>query len=222
MREYLRKFKIPIIILIIVIILFIILLIAKVIVNNSYSSIEKLVEYRENETLQSVDNPDKIDFIGESDKYGRKQVSNLFNTKDLDIRQKEFLGDNYNYYSDILSYLSNRYISCFTGLEENGSSYEYECRQGDFSQDLLEEYDSVRITNTLCPVAFYGNSCVVYADSYPYVLNKVLFVVDYSSAYANTEDDSSIDFGTYMSLTINRDKCLVETYNSFTIFYVKE
>ena len=221
-REKLRRFKLPIIIVIIVLILFVILVISRVIVNNSYSSLEELVGYSQSETLPDVDDPNRLDFIGESDEYGRQRVSKLFNTEDLDIRQKEFLGDNYDYYYSILEYISNRYISCFTDLSENGSEYNYECRQGDFSSDLLEEYGSVRITNTLCPIAFYGNSCVVYADSYPYELGRNLFVVDYSSAYANTDNDSNIDFGTYMSLTVNRDNCLVETYNSFNIYYVRE
>lgn len=217
-----KKIKVILIAILVVITAVVIFLIARLIVDNGYDSLSRLAVEEYSESVKPSES--SVIFEDDGTDSDRKRVVKLFDDSNIEERQSEFLGEDYDFYIDALSYIESVAEDTFSGIDENGS-YAPDISftpNDEFSLDYLGDYGHIQLLDSLCIVGMYGSHYIVYAYKYPYSVDPWLVVVDYSKAYSTTEVSTLLDFGQYMSLNINTDVCKLEDYEDFSILWVKE
>lgn len=226
-----KRIKIIVIIAVIALILFGIYSLARFIVSQGYSSLavvqEEAAEREEAEREGLVDITDQREYLDDGTGSEIQRVDVLFDTKDLLDRQREYLGDDYSKYEDLLNVIEDNYASVFESIDysrPDDYTIDETCIGGanDFSVGMLEDGLNVQINSSLTIIGLYDDYCVVYANGYPYLPSTELIVVDYEDASFNTNASKLMDFGDVCSLQILQGSYVVDDTNSLPIIYVKE
>ena len=234
-----RYIKIIIIIICVGLILFGVYSLARVLVNNTYSSVDMVEEddedNKENKNnLSSEENLNKEEDTKEYSSDGTdsefQKVTKLFDNENLSERQPNYLGDKYSKYQNILSYIESNYNSVFESLSLSSDQVisvdaDYELYAGSISSfdwNAIQEYNNVYVRDSSTIIGLYGDSCVVYAYNLEMNDKIQLFVVDYSEAKLSTNNKILFDFGQEKNLLFSTLNCKYETVDGCELIYFKE
>ena len=243
--EKLKKFKVFIVIGIILLVLLGVYCTARVITSKSYSSEEYVkeqqVEAEENQSKVSVDNTE--DPEATEDKYSTEKNFDLdseiqgnmttaklvYNKEDLNVRQKDFLGSNYDKYKDVLNGVENSYEDIFKELiKRDHIDPEKSIRYSDIvdkpNLDLQEltNYDYASFVDSLTAIGFYGDTCVLCAYNYPNNPSMSLVLIDYSEHdFVISSEQDAFGFGDTVNVSIMPKQGKVQSINGWQVFFIK-
>lgn len=222
-----KRIKVIIILLVVVLILLSIFGLSRLIVSRSYSSLEVVQrESQDEEAKTPVPSSDSRVYVDDGTDSDIQRVSRLFDPEDLEERQEEYLGEDFERFRGLLSKIESEYSDVFSEIDYvRPEEYEIsiECTSGvnDFSVDMLEEGINIQINSSLTVIGMYGESCIAYANGYPYLDTTELIVVDYSNAPFNVDARELMNFGDICSLLILDGSYRVDSSEWLPIVYVK-
>lgn len=240
--EKLKKYKIFIVMGIVLLVLFGVYCTAKVIISKSYSSEgyvrEQQVEAEENQNKVSVENTEVPDdsyateksFDLDEEVKGNMSTARLvYNKEDLDVRQQEYLGDNYSKYKDVLAEINNSYESIFKDLvkrdhisTENSIKYSDVVDNPELDLQELSSYEYASFTDSLTAIGFYGDTCVLCAYNYPNNPSMSLVLIDYSEHdFVLSSENNAFDFGDTVDVSIMPKQGKVQSINGWQVFFIK-
>lgn len=178
----------------------------------------------DNDTKDSGDVQEKeFEYDGSTDRW--QKVSVLFDSSNLEDRQKEYLGSDYSKYENALKEIERSYSLVFSSIDTPPSDLDYSnCvlyeKSGInlFSSDFVNGSDIVYLRTIPVIIGMYGNSCVVFKvmDS------ENLIVVDYSNALLDTEKADLFDFGQNKNLMISPKYSKLIEREGYSLLYTKE
>lgn len=222
-----KRIKVIIILLVVVLILLSIFGLSRLIVSRSYSSLEVVQqESLKKDAKTPAPASDGRVYIDDGTNSDIQRVSRLFDSEDLEERQEEYLGEDLEKFRDLLDMIESEYSDVFSEIDyERPEEYEIsiECTSGvnDFSVAMLEKGTNIQINSSLTVIGMYGESCIVFANGYPYLDTTELIVVDYSNAPFNVDARELMDFGDVCSLLILDGSYRVDSSEWLPIVYVK-
>lgn len=224
-----RRIKWIVILIVVGLMLFGIYNIARVVVRNSYSSLDVVKqEESDGETEMSKPDMEEREYLDDGSGSKLQRVSVLYDKEDVRERQRDYLGNDWGKFSGVLGDIEGKYTEVFGKLSEREVLKDYEidetCVSGanDFNVNMLGSGKNIRINTSLTVVGLYGDACVVYANNYPEVETTELVVVDYSNALFNTDAREYMDFGDVCSLEIVDGSYMVDDSGELPVVYIKE
>lgn len=240
--EKLKKYKIFIVIGVVFLVLFGVYCTAKVITYKSYSSEdyvrEQQAEAEENQNKVSVEKPEvpedryateKSFDLDNEIKGNMSRAKLVYNKEDLDVRQQEYLGDNYSKYKDVLAEINNSYESIFKDLvkrdhiaTENSIRYSDVVDKSELDVQELSSYDYASFTDSLTAIGFYGDTCVLCAYNYPNNPSMSLVLIDYSEhGFVLSSENNAFDFGDTIDVSIMPKQGKVKSISGWQVFFIK-
>lgn len=200
--------------------------IARVIVGLSYDSMSVVGSKQDNRASNEKASMREFKDSDSDSEWGSAVV--LYDGTDLEARQKEFLGDDYDKYIDVINKIEENSEKEFKDLPDKpteDASNAYNCILGadDLSGDLLEEYGTVRTSSSLCVVGLCNSNRVVYIYGYPDDMpeSPVFVCADFSSAELSKSAVGLFDFGQSHSFVFREGMYSVESVDGYEVIYAR-
>lgn len=181
-----------------------------------------------NETEESMlETNKKIEFDQEDTGEYVRTPELLYDEGSVAEDQLNFLGENYDKFSDVLADVSDNYKKVFMMLPKEANLYGENIKKLglgslkiDYNKVKEQGYDGISIKN-LTIIDFLDNTIVIYAFYYPDCESKELVVVDYSDRKFSTEDADVLQIGEEMGLFIPMNASTVLELDGFSVIYTK-
>ena len=200
--------------------------IARVIVDLSYDSMSVVGSKNDEHELNEKANMREFKDTDGNSEWGSAVV--LYDGTDIEKRQREFLGDVYDKYIDVINKIEENSEKKFNDLPNKpteNTSNAYNCILGadDLSGSLLEEYGTVRTSSSLCVVGLYDSNRVVYIYGYPNESSSstVFVCADYSSAELSKSAVGLFDFGQSHSFVFREGMYSVGSVDDYEVIYAR-
>lgn len=186
---------------------------------------ERIVNTGETENLTEVGK--KIEFDQKDTGEYVRTPEILYDKDSFEEEQDNFLGENYDKFSNVLSDITLNYEKVFMMLSTKSNLYgekvknlELGAERIDYEALKEEGYDGISIKN-LSIIGFLGNTVVIYALNYPMCESKELVVVDYASRKFSLEDSDMLQVGEEMNVFIPVNSSILVSLDGFSVIFTK-
>lgn len=200
--------------------------VARVIVGLSYDSMSVVGNKEDDSATNKKASMREFKDTGNDSEWGSAVV--LYDGTNLEERQKEFLGDDYDNYINVINKIEKNSEKKFNDLPDKpteNTSNAYNCILGadDLTGNLLEEYGTVRTSSSLCVVGLYDSNRVVYIYGYPDDISAspVFVCADFSSAELNKSAIGLFDFGQSHSFVFRKGMYSVGSVDAYEVIYAR-
>lgn len=186
-------------------------------------------KYRNKQSSPDAESLDSDFIVYEDPEKDYSRVKVLFSNSDLEDRQKNFLGNNYDAYKSALKSVKDNYVETFKSIKDVPEDINYsgyiDYNKSDinlFDRNFSSTNDIVYIRDRLSIIGMYGSYCIVYALDYGMTSDVRLIVVDYSNAELSTKSAGLFGFGQSKNVMIFSKYSKLEEGNGYKILYIKE
>ncbi len=167
----------------------------------------------------------KIEFDQEDTEEYVRTPELLYDEKSATEDQVNFLGENYDKFSSVLSDISDNYKKVFIMLPKESNLHGEHIKTLELGAEEIgykslneQGYDGISVRN-LTIIGFLGNTVVIYAVNYPTCESKELVVVNYASRKFSTENADALQIGEEMGVFIPMDGSTLVSLDGFSVIY---
>lgn len=181
------------------------------------------------EFIRDTSETENIILDSESEEYNYQYVKSLFDTDDIDIKVKEFLGDNYDKYSDVLTQITaigesiinsipvgSNYTSSDSVIHDVSQEYVLGLKTGSFF-----DANSFYILDLLTVIDVFGDDIAICAYNYPENLDNELVVVDFSNTKVDTSLTGMFEVGDIVSVKGSKGYYAFRNIDDFYVLFLR-
>lgn len=152
----------------------------------------------------------------------------VYDKRDVtDERQKQYLGDTYARYSEVLNEVGSNVVEYCSDVPEKVYKQDSNIKlyNVDINSDMdlgnINQYSMVTFKNSLTVLGMYEDKYLVCAYNYPYNITNDLVCIDYSSTQFSTDFTKGYDYGSVISLSVVPDCALIKDICGFKVLFTK-
>ncbi len=215
-RKYLA---IVIVVVILAAIVYGLVTLAGVIVRKSYSSVE-LLDADNRGNVPDIDVVTNIVYDNPDEKFSTVKV--LYSDYNIEERQKEYLGSDYDVYKPVIDVAVSNYKSILDGVECVGRpENEMVMYAGDMTEESLEMAGRVELSKGLSVIGMYDGDVLVLSYERWKGGKPTIVLVDTGEMLFDTSSTALYSFGSGFSVVLEKGKYVADFNEGYTIIYIR-
>lgn len=220
MEYKIRKYlAIVIVVVILAAIVYGLITLAGVIVSKSYSSVD-LLDSDSCGNAPDIDVVTNIIYDNPDEKFSTVKV--LYSDYNIDERQKEYLGSDYDVYKPVIDVAVSNYKSILDGVECVGRpGNEMVMYTGDMTEENLEMAGRVELSKGLSVIGMYDGDVLVLSYERWKGGKPVIVLVDTGEMPFDTSSTALYSFGSGFSVVLEKGKYVADFNEEYTIIYIR-
>lgn len=220
MESKIRKYlAIAIVIVLLASIVYGLVALAGVIVRKSYSSVE-LLDADNRGNVPDIDVVTNIVYDNPDEKFSTVKV--LYSDYNIEERQKEYLGSDYDVYKPVIDVAVANYKSILDGVECVGRpGNEMVMYTGDMTEESLEMAGRVELSKGLSVIGMYDGDVLVLSYERWKGGKPVIVLVDTGEMLFDTSSTALYSFGSGFSVVLEKGKYVADFNEGYTIIYIR-
>ena len=181
--------------------------------------------------VESEDNSDTGDvYEDDTEELDLVYKDEVYDSTDIEERGDKFLSGLGDRYKSIITHIKNDYSAVFAEIYSTEEREDYENDYTEFSKywgygnidlkDLVTNYRTFVIKDSLTAIGFFDNTYVIYAYDYP--IGNAIVVMDYEDVLFSKEGyESDFDYGDTNNMYVESNFAKVLEYDDFTVLFAK-